>query len=202
MGAKNLSNGQIISLAFWGRKAHFNRQKQQLEINLRNAAKRIRYLMSEQTRFRYSREKLKLALITALGLTAMFTLVTWMVFAILWSSWANVAAISSSMVFLAFFSLKSGLIYWRDDAVLSIMPSGISDKRFPISVVGRHVSWSELRDVELVLREDTPQLVLRLWANARAPDTLAVEMSELDAAPGIIIAAISKYTPVKQFSES
>ena len=145
------------------------------------------------TRFRYSPTKFWIALIVALGLTFMVTGLTWMIFTRLGNPNANVITATAGFVFLAFFSARMALQYFRDDIVLSVLPMGIEDARWGRGLV----EWDEIKEITLAQRESTFEIKLILWPLNDVSATLPIDLEALESDVETIIHAIQKHMTVR-----
>jgi len=143
-------------------------------------------------RFRYSRTKFWLAMIVALGLTAMVTGLTWMIFSRLGNPQVDLITAIAGLVFLAFFSLKTGLQYYRDEVVLAVLPTGIRDARW-----GRDlIEWELIKQINLRQRENEFELMVHLWPNTGLGRPLTIDLEALEADVETITASITRYMPI------
>jgi len=144
-------------------------------------------------RFRYSRTKFWLAMIVALALTAMVTGLTWMIFTRLGNPDADLITAIAGFIFLAFFSLKMALQYFRDEVVLAIMPTGINDTRWGRGLI----EWELIKEIVLRQRENEFELVVHLWPNAGLGQGLAIDLDALEGDVETITNSITRYMPIR-----
>ena len=148
-------------------------------------------------RFRYSRQKFWLALVVALGLTAMVTGLTWMIFTRLGNPNANATTAIAGLIFLAFFSARMALQFIRDDVVLAILPTGIEDARWSSGLV----EWERVKEITLAQRESEFEINIHLWPHhwpdENGPPTLAIDLGALESDVETIINAITVHMPVR-----
>jgi hypothetical protein len=145
------------------------------------------------TRFRYSRTKFWLALVVALGLTAMVTGLTWMIFVRLGNPNANTITAAAGLIFLAFFSARMAFQFFRNEVVLAILPTGIEDARWGIGLI----EWERIKEIALSQRENEFELNVYLWRNGDVTQILAIDLEALESDVDTIINAITVYLPVR-----
>ncbi len=145
------------------------------------------------TRFRYSPSKFWISLIVALGLTFMVTGLTWMIFTRLGNPNAGAITAAAGFVFLAFFSAKMAMQYFRDDIVLSILPMGIEDVRWGRGLV----EWDEIKEITLAQRERTFEIKVILWPQKGSPTALPIDLDALESDVETVTKAIMQYTPIR-----
>lgn len=149
------------------------------------------------TRFRYSPTKFWISLIVALGLTAMVTGLTWMIFTRQGNPATNTITATTGLVFLAFFSVRMAYQYFRDDVVLAILPTGISDVRWGRDIV----EWVEIKEITLRQRETNFELIVHLWPAGKNGDLetvqLPIDLDALESNVDTILAAITNYIAVR-----
>ena len=143
-------------------------------------------------RFRYSRTKFWLAMIVALSLTAMVTGLTWMIFTRLGNPNADLITAIAGLIFLAFFSLKMGLQYFRDEVVLAVLPTGISDARWGRGLI----EWELIKEINLRQRESEFELIVHLWPNTGMGPALAIDLEALEGDVDAITSSITRYMPI------
>ncbi|MCP4183097.1 MAG: hypothetical protein GY761_07235 [Hyphomicrobiales bacterium] len=144
-------------------------------------------------RFRYSRTKFWLAMIVALSLTAMVTGLTWMVFTRLGNPNTDLITAIAGLIFLAFFSLRMALQYFRDEVVLAVLPTGINDTRWGRGLV----EWELIKEILLRQRESEFELIVHLWPNAGTGQALAIDLDALEGDVETITASITRYMPIR-----
>lgn len=144
-------------------------------------------------RFRYSRIKFWLAMIVALGLTAMVTGLTWMIFTRLGNPDADFITAIAGLIFLAFFSLKMGLRYFRDEVVLAVLPTGINDARWGRGLI----EWELIKEINLRQRESEFELIVHLWPNTGMGPALAIDLEALEGDVETITTSITRYMPIR-----
>lgn len=145
------------------------------------------------TRFRYSPTKFWISLTVALGLTAMVTGLTWMIFTRQGNPNANTITAAAGFIFLAFFSARMAIQYFRDDVVLAILPTGIEDTRW-----GRGtVEWEQIKEITLRQRESNFELYVHLWPVENKSTQLPIDLDVLESDVETILAAINVYIQVR-----
>ncbi len=144
-------------------------------------------------RFRYSRTKFWLAIIVALGLTAMVTGLTWMIFTRLGNPSADAITAVAGLIFLAFFSARMALLYFRDDVVLAILPTGINDARWARG----SIEWERIKEITLRQRENEFQLDVHLWPDSGASEILSIDLEALESDVETITSAINIHMPIR-----
>ena len=144
-------------------------------------------------RFRYSRTKFWLALVVALGLTAMITGLTWMIFTRLGNPNANGITAAAGLVFLAFFSARMALLYWRDEVVLAVLPTGIEDARWDWGMI----EWERIKEITLRQREAEFSLNVHLWPQEGNSPVLPIDLGALESDVDTITRAINIHMPIR-----
>ncbi len=144
-------------------------------------------------RFRYSRTKFWLAIIVALGLTAMVTGLTWMIFTRLGNPSADAITAVAGLIFLAFFSARMALQYFRDDVVLAILPTGINDARWARG----SIEWERIKEITLRQRENEFQLDVHLWPVSGSSEILSIDLEALESDVETITSAINIHMPIR-----
>lgn len=132
-------------------------------------------------------------MIVALALTAMVTGLTWMIFTRLGNPDADLITAIAGFIFLAFFSLKMALQYFRDEVVLAIMPTGINDTRWGRGLI----EWELIKEIVLRQRENEFELVVHLWPNAGLGQGLAIDLDALEGDVETITNSITRYMPIR-----
>jgi len=145
-------------------------------------------------RFRYSRSKFWLALIVALALTVLVTILTWMIFTRLGNPNTNLITTAAGLVFLAFFSARMALQYFRDEVVLAVLPTGIIDARWKTGLI----EWERIKEIALRQRESEFELHVYLWPKTGDLQILPIDLGPLESDVETIVGAISAYLPVRQ----
>ena len=145
------------------------------------------------TRFRYSPTKFWISLIVALGLTAMVTGLTWMIFTRQGNPNANLITATAGLIFLAFFSARMALQYFRDDVVLAIQPTGIMDARWGRGMV----EWELVKEITLRQFESNFELVVHLWPVNKYAERLPIDLDALEGDVDAVLAAIMVHMPVR-----
>ncbi|MCF6320146.1 MAG: hypothetical protein L3J32_00020 [Rhizobiaceae bacterium] len=144
-------------------------------------------------RFRYSRRKFWNAFIVALALTAMVTGLTWMILTRIGNPRAFEFTAAAGLIFLAFFSARMALLYFRDEVVLAILPTGIDDARWGVGVV----QWERIKEITLHQRESEFELIIHLWPVNGVSERLPIDLDTLESDVDIIVHAIEGYLGVR-----
>ncbi len=145
------------------------------------------------TRFRYSPTKFWISLTVALGLTAMVTGLTWMIFTRQGNPNTNLITAVAGFIFLAFFSARMAVQYFRDDVVLSILPTGIEDVRWGRGLV----EWEKIKEITLTQREENFELNIYLWPKDNKSTRLPIDLDELESNVNTVLEAINRYFTVR-----
>jgi len=144
-------------------------------------------------RFRYSRRKFWRALIVSLGLTAMVTGLTWIIFTRTGNPNAFEFTAAAALVFLAFFSARMAVLYFRDEVVLAILPTGIDDARWGAGMV----QWERIKEVTLRQRESEFELTVHLWPVNGISESLPIDLDALESNVDTVVHAIEAYLYVR-----
>ncbi len=116
-----------------------------------------------------------------------------MIFTSLGNPNANAITTFAGLVFLAFFSAKMALQFFRDDVVLAILPTGISDARWN----GGLVEWDKIKQITLRQHESEFELGVYLWPQNEEALNLAIDLGPLESDVDTIVSAITIYMPVR-----
>ena len=129
----------------------------------------------------------------ALGLTAMVTGLTWMIFKSQGNPNANTITFGAGFIFLAFFSARMAVQYFRDDIVLSILPTGIQDERWAHPLV----EWEQIKEIILRQRESQFELNVHLWPTGETATVLPIDLDALESDVDVIVDAILVHKRVR-----
>lgn len=116
-----------------------------------------------------------------------------MIFTSLGNPNADLITIAAGFIFLAFFSARMAIQYFRDDIVLSILPTGIYDARW-----GRElIEWEKVKEITLSQREQEFELNVHLWPIAGDVKILPIDLDALESDVDTIIDAIAVHVQVR-----
>ena len=116
-----------------------------------------------------------------------------MIFTRLGNPNANAITAIAGFVFLAFFSARMALQYFRNEVVLSILPTGIEDARWSRGLV----EWELIKEITLVQRETAFEINVILWPQNNFPTTLSIDLDALESDVETVTKAIMQYMPIR-----
>ena len=123
----------------------------------------------------------------------MVTGLTWMIFTRLGNPNVNTITAIAGFVFLAFFSARMALQYFRNEVVLSILPTGIEDARWGRGLV----EWELIKEITLAQRESNFEINVILWPQNGVQTTLPIDLDALESDVETITNAIMQYMPIR-----
>jgi ABC-type nickel/cobalt efflux system permease component RcnA len=150
--------------------------------------------------YRYSRPKVRTALVVAAGLTAVVSGTAWMLMLAFHVRHADLYASASAAVFFAFVSATMLWRYLRNEVVLAVQPTGLYDSRWRSDAV----AWEAVREVVVRRKEDEVELDVYLWQPQMSggrrevrPDH-TIELAPLEGSAASIVGAIAEHVTVRQ----
>ncbi len=118
---------------------------------------------------------------------------TWMIFTRLGNPNANLITFAAGFIFLAFFSARMVLQYFRNDIVLSILPTGICDTRWGRGLI----EWEKIKEVTLLQRESEFEINIHLWPVAQKAEILPIDLNALESNVETVINALAVHIQVR-----
>ena len=152
--------------------------------------------------YRYSKDRFRINLAIAIGLTAMICALIWLLLGIYGSRYMNTWTIIAGLVFFAFISARMIAQYFRDEVVLAIQPTGLYDGRLNQEII----EWEKIKELVLSRREQEFTLAVYLWPKTADKSVdedhnqeahYMIDLAPLDAAPEKILETINQYKPIR-----
>ncbi|MGI9356847.1 MAG: STM3941 family protein [Rhizobiaceae bacterium] len=151
-----------------------------------------------RTQFRYASESFYRSVITALGLTAIVSFLVWLFARLFGLSNADTVTTISGAVFFAFCSAGMIWRYVRNEPVVAIRPDGLLDRRHGMQAV----PWEEIKELRLTRAENDFGIAVHLWPRRQAESAgkpaFVIDLHPLDADPGTVLLALSRYKIVEE----
>lgn len=150
----------------------------------------------EKSQFKYSKSGFRNNLIIALGLTALFCALVWMILGIYGSNYMNIFTALTGLMFFAFISARTIILYFKDEIVMAVQPNGVYDRRIGDELI----SWDEIKELVLIRKEQDYALKIVLWPTNNNADTQKTYLSNLSTLQGgsePVLNAISQFKNIR-----
>ncbi len=151
-----------------------------------------------RTQFRYASDNFYRSIATAVGLTAIISFLVWLFSRLLGLANADLITAVSAAVFFAFCSAGMIYRYMRNEPVLAIRPDGLLDRRHRLEAV----PWEEIKELRLRRAENDFGIAVYLWPRKQKSKSgnpaFVVDLQPLDADPGAVLLAMSRYRIVEE----
>lgn len=149
---------------------------------------------------RYSREKFQFTLLSAILLTAMFTILAWLISSQLAGGYATMITAGVALVFFVFCSIGMLSRYYRNEVVLAIRQQGFFDKRLKRKII----NWDEIKEVVLSQREREFLLEIHLWpmshesvVSITGKEPLKIDLEPFEVSIDELMQAIGEHTKTR-----
>lgn len=149
---------------------------------------------------RYSRKKFQFTLLSAILLTAMFTILAWIISSRLAGGYATIVTATVALVFFVFISFGMLSRYYRDEVVLAIRQQGFFDKRLKQKII----NWEEIKEIVLLQQEREFQLEIHLWpmsnesvVSIKGKEPLNIDLEPFEVDINDLMQAISEHTKTR-----
>ena len=129
------------------------------------------------TSLRYSRPKIRVALVVAAAMTAMVSATLWMILNVFHFAHTDLVSALSALVFFAFVSVAMVVRYLRNQVVLAVRPTGLYDARWRAETI----AWQDIREIVVRRVESEYELDVYLWHRQKPGQTPGHESGKSQA---------------------